>query len=103
MLITAPILGLYGLNRETKLNVDGSYYGIGGVVRQQQDNRDWKPIPYVSRALPPVECRYSQVKKECLAFVWACEQSSDLIWGKSITGETDHKPLVPTLTTHSLD
>ena len=50
-----------------------------------------------------MECRYSQVEKECLAFVWACERSSDFIWGRSITGETDHKPLVPMLTTHSLD
>ena len=37
-----------------------------------------------------------------MAFVWACERSSDFIWGKSITGETDHY-LVPMLTTHSLD
>ena len=71
---------------------------------QQQDNRDWKLISYVSRALSPVECWYSQVEKECLAFVWACERSSDFIWGKSITGETYYyKPLVPMLTTHSLD
>ena len=78
-------------------------YGIGGVVMQQQDNGDWKPISYVSRALSPVECWYSQVEKGCLAFVWACERSSDFIRGKSITGETNHKPLVPMLTTHSLD
>ena len=38
-----------------------------------------------------------------LVFVWACERSSDFIWGKSITGETDHKPLVPMLTTDSVD
>ena len=50
-----------------------------------------------------MECRYSQVEKECLAFVWACKRSSDFIWEKSVTGKTDHKPLVPMLTTHSLD
>ena len=70
---------------------------------QQQDNGDWKPISYISRALSPVECQYWQVEKECLAFVWACERSSDFIWGKSNTDETHHKPLVPMLTTHSLD
>ena len=102
-LTTAPILALYEPYRETKVNADASSYGICGVVMQQQDNGDWKPISYVSRALSPVECRYSQVEKECLAFVWVCERSSDFIWGKSITGETDHKPLVPMLTTHSLD
>ena len=73
------------------------------MVMQQQDNGDGKPIFYVSRALLPVECWYSQVEKECLTFVWACEQASDFICRKPITGETDHKPLVPMLTTHSLD
>ena len=99
--LTTAILALYDPNRETKVNA--SSYGIGGVVMQQQDNGDWKPISYVSRALSPVECWYSQVGKECLAFFWACKRSSDFIWGKSITGETDHNPLVPMLTTHSLD
>ena len=70
-LTTAPILTLYDPNRETKVSADASSYGIGGVVMQQQDNGDWKPISYVSRALSPVESRYSQVEKECLAFVWA--------------------------------
>ena len=72
-LTTAPILALYDPNRETKVNADASYYGIGGVVMQQQDNGYWKPISYVPRALSPVECQYSQVEKECLPFVWACE------------------------------
>ena len=102
-LTTAPILALYDPNRETKVNADASSYGIGGVVMQQQDNGDWKPISYVSRALSLVECQYSQVEEERLAFVWACKRSSNFIWGKSITGETDHKPLVPMLTTQSLD
>ena len=102
-LTTAPMLAFYDPNRETKVNADASCYRIGGVVMQQQDNGDWKPISHVSRALSLVECQYSQIEKECLAFVWARERSSDFIWGKSITGETDHKPLVPMLTTHSLD
>ena len=78
-LTTAPILALHDPNRETEVNVDASSYGIGGVVMQQQDNGDWKPISYVSRVLAPVECWYSQFEKECLAFVWACEQSVDFI------------------------
>ena len=62
-LTTAPILALYDPYRETKVNADASSYGIGGVVMQQQDNGDWKPISYVSRALSPAECRYSRDKK----------------------------------------
>ena len=98
-LTSAPILALYDPNRETKVNADAPSYGIGGVIMRQQDNGDWKPIPYVSRALSPVECRHLQVEKECLAFVWACELSNDFIWGNSSTDETDHKALVSMLTT----
>ncbi|CAB3997437.1 Hypothetical predicted protein, partial [Paramuricea clavata] len=102
-LISVPILALYDPNKETKINADASSYGIGGVVLQKQENNEWKPVSYISRALTDTESRYSQIEKECLAFTWACERSSDYILGKSFSGETDHKPLVPLLTTHTLD
>ena len=102
-LVSSPILALYDPNKEVKVNADASSYGIGGVVLQKQEDGSWKPISYVSRALTPTETRYSQIEKECLAFVWTCEQSSDYILGKEIIGETDHKPLIPLLTAYMLD
>ena len=45
----------------------------------------------------------AQIEKEALALTWACEQFSDYIVGKSIVAETDHKPLVPLLTSRTLD
>ena len=103
MMTSGPILALFDPNKDTKVNADASSNGIGGVVIQKQEDGIWKPISYVSRALSTVECRYSQVERECLAFVWTCERSSDFIWGKYIIGETDHKPLLPMLTTHMLN
>ena len=97
--LSSLILALYDCNRETKISADASSYGIGGVVYQLQDDNNWKPIAYFSRALTPTETRYSQIEKECLAFTWLAERASDYILGKEITGETDHKPLVPLLTT----
>ena len=102
-LVSFPILALYDPNKEIKVNADASSYGIGGVVLQKQEDGSWKPISYVSRALTPTEARYSQIEKECLAFIWTCERSSDYILGKEIIGETDHKPLIPLLTTYVLD
>ena len=102
-LTEAPILALYDCNRETKISADASSYVIGGVVYQLQDDSNWKPIAYFSKALIPTETRYSQIEKECLAFTWLAERASDYILGKEIIGETDHKPLVPLLTTHSID
>ena len=97
-LVSPPILALYDPNKKTKINADASSYGIDGVILQKQDDVNWKPVSYVSRALTPTEARYSQIEKECLAFTWTCERSSDYIQGKQIIGETDQKPLIPLLT-----
>eukprot|EP00795_Rhopilema_esculentum_P003277 gene3277-1608_t len=94
---------LYDPNKEMKVNADASSYGIGGVVLQKQKDGSWKPISYVSRASTPTEARYNQIEKKCLAFVWTCERSSDYILGKEMIGKTDHKPLIPLLTTYMLD
>ena len=102
-LTTAPVLALYDPNRMTKISADASSYGLGGVLLQQQDDQTCRPVVFISRALTPVECRHAQIEKEALALTWACERCSDYIVGKSVIAETDHKPLVPLLTTRSLD
>ena len=55
-----------------------------------QNEKDWKPVSYIARALTDTEVRYSQTEKETLAFSWACERFSDYILGKPVI-ETDHK------------
>ena len=50
-----------------------------------------------------LKCKYAQIEKEALAVTWACERSSNYVLGKSITIETDHKPLVPLLMKHTID
>ena len=42
-----------------------------------------------------MEQRYSQIEKEALGIVLACEKFKDYVLGKHISIETDHKPLVP--------
>ena len=76
-----------------------------GMVNQLSkfSDKSWRPVSFLSRALTPTESRYAQIEKEALALTWACERSREYITGKSIYVETDHKPLVPLLSTHSLD
>ena len=55
-LARAPVLALYDPNKETKIAVDVSSYGLGGVV----PDKSWRPIFFLSRALTPTESRYAQ-------------------------------------------
>ena len=102
-LTTMPVLALYDPNKETKITADVSSYGLGGVLMQKQPDSTWRPIMFISRSLTPTESRYATIEKEALALTWACERCSDYIIGKSIEAETDHKPLAPLLTQHTLD
>ena len=49
------------------------------------------------------ERRYAQIEKEALSLTWAAEKFSVYLLGKTFQMETDHKPLVPLLSTKSLD
>ena len=102
-LTTPKVLALYDLEKATKICADASAYGLGAVLLQQHQPAVWKPVAYASRSMTETEQRYSQIEKESLALVWACEKFSDYVIGKSIQLETDHKPLVPLLGTMSLD
>ena len=102
-LTQAPVLALYDPNKETKVTADASSFGLEGVLLRLQLDDSWRPVSFMSRAMTPTETRYAQIEKEALALTWACERSWEYIVGKSISVETDHKPLVPLLSTHTLD
>ena len=68
-LSSTPVLAHYSPDKPTKVSVDVSSYGLGGVLLQKEEN-DWKPVFYASRSLTPTEQRYAQVEKEALAVTW---------------------------------
>ena len=77
--------------------------GLGGVLTQQQPDGTWRPIVFISRGLSDTEKHYAQIEKEALAATWACERLSSYLLGLKFRLETDHKPLVPLLSTKALD
>ncbi|MES9993111.1 MAG: RNase H-like domain-containing protein, partial [Candidatus Thiodiazotropha sp.] len=83
--------------KDTLLQTDASRYGLGSALYQKQDNGDFKPVSYASRALSPTEQRYSTIEKEALGVVFGCEKHRDFLIGKTFHIETDHKPLVSLL------
>ena len=59
-------------------------------------------MAYASRSMSDTEMRYAQIEKEALAITWACEKFSNYLIGTKFKLETDHKPLVPLLSTKDL-
>ena len=102
--LTKPrVLGLYDPKAPTKIAADASSKGLGAVLLQKNKDNQWKPIAYASRIMSEVETRYAQIEKEALAITWSCEKFAEYILGMRIDIETDHKPLVPLLSTKQLD
>ena len=96
------VLALYDTGARTKISADASAYGLGAVLLQQH-GEDWKPVAFASWSMTDTKRHYSQIEKEALALVWACEKFQDYVMGKHIDLETDHKSLVPLMSTTSLD
>ena len=96
------VLALYDPNRDTCVSADASSYGIGAVMSQRQEDSSWKPVSFQSRSLTETEKRYAQIEKEALAITWACDRFADYLIGRQFLIQTDHKPLVPILSTKDL-
>ena len=99
----STVLALYSPNRETCVSADALSFGLGAVISQKQENGEWRPIAFQSRSMTAMEIRYSQIEKEVLAVTWACERFAHYLIGLTFCLETDHKPLVPLLSTKPLD
>ena len=89
-LASTPTLAHYDAHRATKLSSDASSYRLGAVLLQKQDNDQWRPVAYASRAMSPTEQRYAQIEKEALGITWASERFADYLIGLKFHIETDH-------------
>ena len=72
-----------------------------GVLLQKVEGT-WKPVAYASMQMSTREEHYAQIEKEALAITWACDKFFMYILGKHFEIETDHKLLVPLLTSDNL-
>ncbi len=89
---------------ETIVSADASSYGLGGVLLQKQKDGSIRPVAFASRSLTITERHgYAQIEKEALATTWCCQKFREYLVGIEFHIETDHKPLVPLLTTKAID
>ena len=101
-LVNPTVLCHYNPSVEMEVSADASSYGLGAVLLQKCSN-SWRPVAFVSRSLTETEQHYAQIEKEALATTWACEMFSNCILGTRIIIGSDHKPLIPLLSSNHLD
>jgi len=89
LLQAAPVLSYYDVNKEITIQCDSSQNGAGACLFQEG-----KPVAFVSKALTETQQQYSQIEKELLAVVFAMERFHFFVYGKLVTVQTDHRPLI---------
>lgn len=67
-------LAHYDPDKQIKLIVNSSSYGLGAVIAHVFDDGDERPIAYASRTLGKSEVNYSQVEKESLAIIFGVKK-----------------------------
>ena len=79
----------YDPKKPLTLQVDASGRGRGCALIQENG-----PVAYASKSLTGAETRYSNIERELLGIVYSLERFHEYVYGRHVTIETDHKPLV---------
>jgi len=89
MLSSDLVLRYYDVSKPAVVQCDSSQSGLGAVLLIEG-----RPVQYASRALTGTEQQYAQIEKELLAIVFAMERFHTYVYGRKVSVETDHKPLI---------
>ena len=86
------LLRYYDRNLAVTVQADASLRGLGACLIQKYNGED-QPIAFASKSLTDVETRYTNIERELLAIVFACQRFSTYLLGRSFVAESNHKPL----------
>ena len=78
----------YDPSKPGVIEIDASQKGLGAVLMQEG-----KSVRFLSNALTPAEQNYSNIERELLAVLFACEKLHTYTFGREILVHTDHNPL----------
>ncbi|GFS92979.1 integrase catalytic domain-containing protein [Trichonephila clavipes] len=86
----SPCLKYFNGNKAVTVSVSASRNGLGAVLLQGQ------PVAYGSVSLTQTQQRYAQIEKELTAVIYGMEHFNYYTYGRIVTVQTDHKPILGT-------
>lgn len=91
---TTPILAFWRPEAATRVETDASRNAVGGVLWQQQEDDQWKPVGYFSKTMTATERAYPIHDRELLAVVRTLEHFYSELIGCKFDVITDHQALL---------
>ena len=84
----SQLLRYYDRIKPVVVQANASQRGLGACLLQEGQQ-----IVFASKSLTDTETRYTNIERELLAIVFACQRFNTYILGRPFTVESDHKPL----------
>ena len=98
------VLAFADYTKDFLLETDASKEGLGAVLSQKQEDGQFHPVAYGSRALSMHEKNYHSTKLEFLALKWAVtEHFKEYLLYQPFLVKTDNNPLTYIMSTPNLD
>ena len=88
------VLTHYDVTKEIVLATDASKDGMGAALMHRFQDGSLHPIMHFAATFNAAEKNYSQIEKEARAFIFRLKRTHFYIFGRSITAQVDHKPLL---------
>ena len=84
----SQLLRYYDRTKPVVVKTDVSHRGLGACLLQEG-----QPIAFANKSHTDTETRYTNIKRELLAIVFACQQFNMYVLGRPFTVESDQKLL----------
>ena len=92
--MNSPVLAFADYTKDFLLDTDASKEGLGAVLSQKQEDGQFHPVAYDSRALTTHEKNYHSTNLEFLALKWAItEHFREYLLYRPFLVKTDNNPL----------
>lgn len=90
-----PVLKLFSEDPSfaVQVHTDASRLGLGAVLLQADEEENFRPVVYLSRALKGAEANYTSTELEALAVKWSLDQLRPYLIGRKFSVVTDHHAL----------